>query len=311
MGRRLFFFRIELQLQGSAMPTLNSGSSSRRFTLLLVHAHPDDECSGTGGLIIRCAEAGHTTVLITCTNDDRGQVNGLSLRPEESAEDRRRLAEVRQGELERAAEILGLSRHYQLGYHDSGMAGWESNKGSEVFANAGLDEAAEKIAQIIRECRPDVLVTYNEGGGYGHPDHIMTHRVAMAAADAAADPSRLAGLSPWRVKKIYHTAWARSRMLRSWRWMRRLGRKTPLDDPKFDETKFGTPDEEITTRIDVQSVRRKKWRALFTHESQLGNNFFWWFFRLAGRWLFPDESFVLVRSEAPSLSRESCIFEGL
>ncbi len=214
MGRRLFFFRIELQLQGCAMPTLNSGSSSRRFTLLLVHAHPDDECSGTGGLIIRCAEAGHTTVLITCTNDDRGQVNGLSLRPEESA-------------------------------------------------------------------------------------------------DAAADPSRLAGLSPWWVKKIYHTAWARSRMLRSWRWMRRLGRKTPLDDPKFDETKFGTPDEEITTRIDVQSVRRKKWRALFTHESQLGNNFFWWFFRLAGRWLFPDESFVLVRSEAPSLSRKSCIFEGL
>ncbi len=282
-----------------------------RFTLLLVHAHPDDECSGTGGLILRCAQEGHTSVLITCTNGDRGQVRGLRLRPETSAGDRRRLADVRQGELERAAGILGLTSCHQLGYPDSGMEGWESNGRAEVFANADLGEAAERIARIIREHRPDVLVTYNEGGGYGHPDHIMTHRAAMAALDVAADPARLSGLPPWRVRKVYHTAWSRSRMLRTWRWMRRLGRKTPLDDPNFDPAKFGTPDEEITTRIDVSSVRRKKWRALFIHKSQTGNNFFWWFFRLTGRWLFPEEGFVLVRSDVPAGKREASVFEGL
>lgn len=293
------------------MSNPEAGNASRKFTLLMVHAHPDDECSGTGGLIARCAEAGHTTVLITCTNGDRGQVIGLSLNPEESVEDRRELAEVRRRELEGAARILGLSHLYQLGYHDSGMAGWESNKLGEVFANADPDEAAEKIARIIREHCPDVLITYNEQGGYGHPDHLMANRSAMAALDLAADPRRLTDLPPWRVKKVYHTAWARTRLLRTWRWMRILGKKTPLDDPDFDETKYGTPDEEITTQVNVNPVRKKKWRALFTHKSQIGNNSFWRVFRLARRWLYPDESFVLIRSDVASPESESCVFEGL
>ncbi|MFP6868672.1 MAG: PIG-L family deacetylase [Nitrospinota bacterium] len=295
------------------MSASQPGSPSRRHTLLLVHAHPDDECSGTGGLIVRCAQEGHTTVLITCTTGDRGEANGLRLLPRERAEDRRLLAEVRQRELEAAVRILGLSHHHQLGYGDSGMKGWKSNGLAEVFANADLGEAAEKIARFIREYRPDVMITYDEKGGYGHPDHVMAHRAAMAAAGVAADRDHLAdsGLAPWRVKKIYHTAWARSRLLRTWRWMRRIGKKTPLDDPDFDETQVGTPDEEITTRIDIRSVLKKKWRALFSHKSQMGNNFFWWFFRLAGRWIFPDESFVLVRSEVPSSKAERSIFEGL
>lgn len=293
------------------MSNLEAGNDSRRFTLLMVHAHPDDECSGTGGLIALCAEAGHTTVLITCTNGDRGQVIGHPLKPAEIAEDRRRLAEVRRRELEGAARILGLSHLYQLGYHDSGMEGWESNNFGEVFAKADLGEAAEKIARIIREYRPDVLITYNEQGGYGHPDHLMANRAAMAALDLASDSSRIADLPPWRVPKVYHTAWARSRLLRTWRWMRFLGKKTPLDNADFDETKYGTPDEEITTRIDVVPVRKKKWRALLTHKSQIGNDSFWRVFRLLGRWLYPDESFVLYRSDVAAPESESCIFEGL
>ncbi|MEE9240927.1 MAG: PIG-L family deacetylase [bacterium] len=296
------------------MPGTDTGASSRAFTFLLVHAHPDDECSGTGGLLARSAMEGHTSVLITCTNGDRGEVKGLpSLHPQENAEDRRRLAEVRQRELEEAARILGITHLYQLGYSDSGMDGWESNGRSGAFANADLTEAAEKIACFIRQYRPEVLITYNEQGGYGHPDHLMAHRAAMAAVEIAEDETRLqeSDLPPWRVRKIYYTAWARSKLLQTWRWMRWFGRKTPLDDPDFDESKYGTPDEMITTKIGVNPVRRKKMRALFTHKSQMGGNFFWWFFRLAGRWVYNEESFVCVRSDMPVNKVERSIFEGL
>ncbi len=236
-----------------------------------------------------------------------------SLHPQESAEDRRRLAEIRQRELEEAARILGITHLHQLGYSDSGMDGWESNGRSGAFANADLTEAAEKIACFIRQYRPEVLITYNEQGGYGHPDHLMAHRAAMAAVEIAEDKTRLqeSGLPPCRVRKIYYTAWARSKLLQTWRWMRWFGRKTPLDDPDFDESKYGTPDEMITTKIGVNPVRRKKMRALFTHKSQMGGNFFWWFFRLAGRWVYNEESFVCVRSDMPVNKGERSIFEGL
>ncbi len=296
------------------MPATDAGASSRAFTFLLVHAHPDDECSGTGGLLARSAMEGHTSVLITCTNGDRGEVKGLpSLHPQESAEDRRRLAEIRQRELKQAARILGITHLHQLGYSDSGMDGWESNGRPEAFANVDLTEAGEKIACFIRQYRPEVLVTYDEQGGYGHPDHLMAHRAAVAAVEIAEDDTRLreSGLAPWRVRKVYHTAWARSQLLRTWRWMKRFGRKTPLDDPGFDETKYGTPDEMITTKIDVNRVRRKKMRALFTHKSQMSGNFFWWFFRLAGRWVYNEESFVCARSDVPAGKTERSIFEGL
>ncbi len=296
------------------MPATDTGASSGKFTFLLVHAHPDDECSGTGGLLARSAMEGHTSVLITCTNGDRGEVKGLpSLHPQESTEDRRRLAEIRQRELEKAARILGITHLHQLGYSDSGMDGWESNGRPEAFANVDLTEAGEKIACFIRQYRPEVLVTYDEQGGYGHPDHLMAHRAAMAALEIAEDDTRLreSGLAPWRVRKVYHTAWARSQLLRTWRWMKRFGRKTPLDDPGFDESKYGTPDEMITTKIDVNHVRRKKMRALFTHKSQMSGNFFWWFFRLAGRWVYNEESFVCARSDMPVNQVERSIFEGL
>lgn len=296
------------------MPAEVAGVTSRRFTLFLVHAHPDDECSSTGGLLALSAREGHTSVLVTCTNGDRGEVKGFSdLRPQERREDRHRLAEIRSRELERAGQILGIAHIHQLGYSDSGMDGWESNGHPGVFAKVDLTEAAEKIARLIRQYRPDVLVTYNELGGYGHPDHLMAHRAAMAALEIAEDECRLrdSGLAPWRLRKVYHTAWARSKLLRTWRWMKRLGRKTPLDDPNFDATQYGTPDELISTSVNIDSVRKVKMRALFSHKSQMDGNFFWWFFRLAGKFLFNEETFVLVRSDVPVRDGERSVFEGL
>ncbi len=287
---------------------------SRTSTLLLVHAHPDDECSGTGGLILKSAREGRRVVLLTCTNGEMGEMKrlGANLDPA-SPTDQDVLGRIRRKELARAARILKISRVHPLGYRDSGMDGWESNRHPEAFVNADREEAVGKIAGHIRRYRPDVVITYNEKGGYGHPDHVMANRVATEALEAAAAPERFPGdgLDVWRVRKFYHAAWSRSKMLRAWRWMRLLGQKTPLDNPDFDEEKFGTPDELITTRVDVRRHLRRKWRALTAHESQINGNFFWWFTRMTGRWLYGEESFVRVRPPMAPGESETSVFDGL
>ncbi len=288
---------------------------SRTHTLLAVHAHPDDESSGTGGLLRLAANQGHTTVLVTCTNGDLGDVKAAALRlkPRDNPADRQRLAVIRHGELQKAAAILGIRHVYALAYHDSGMDGWETNHESQAFINTDLEAVTEQLVRIIRQHRPDIVVTYDEQGGYGHPDHIMTHRATMAAVQAAAAAARFPACGPaWQVHKVYYTAWARSDMLRAFKIMHYLGRKTPLRDPEFDPHALGCPDELITTRIDVRSVMRSKWQALFAHRSQTGGaDFFWWFCRLTGRWVYPYESFRCVYSTQPIQAPETHIFAGL
>jgi len=285
------------------------------FTLLAVHAHPDDESSGTGGVLRLAAERGHTTILVTCTNGELGEVRarGLSLNPRENLADRHRLAQIRCRELANAATVLGITHLYMLGYHDSGMDGWETTRDPQAFTNANLEEVVPRLVGLIRTHRPHVVVTYDANGGYGHPDHIMTHRATVAAVEAAGDATRFPTAGPaWQVQKLYYTAWSRSEMLRVFRVLHVLGRQTPLRDPDFDPNILGCPDELITTRIDVRPVMRTKWRALFAHHSQMGwQNFFWWFLRLTGRWLYPYESFCCVRSAAPIRPPEADIFAGL
>jgi LmbE family N-acetylglucosaminyl deacetylase len=297
------------------VPATTAASASKTYTLLAVHAHPDDESSGTGGLLRLAAERGHTTVLVTCTNGDLGDVKDprLHLNPRQHPAHRQRLAEVRQAELQQAAAILGVTHLYTLRYHDSGMQGWETNVDPHAFAQARVEEVASRLVHIIRQHRPDVVVTYDEQGGYGHPDHIMTHRVTMAALAAAAATSSVpeAG-APWQVRKVYYTAWARSEALRTLKLLHMLGRTTRLRDPDFDPHSIGCPDELISTRIDIRPVLRAKWQALFTHRSQMHHlDFFWWFVRLAGPWLYRYESFRCVRSPSPLQEPESDIFAGL
>ena len=285
------------------------------FTLLAVHAHPDDESSGTGGILRLAAEQGHTTVLVTCTNGELGDVRlrALRLNPRDNSAHRQQLAQIRRGELTKAAAVLGISHLYMLGYHDSGMHGWETTAAPYAFVNTPLDDAVARVVGILRAHRPHVVVTYDDNGGYGHPDHIMAHRVTVAAVTAAGDLQQFPAAGPaWRVPKLYYTAWARSEMLRVFKALQLLGRPTPLRDPDFDPNLLGCPDELITTRIDVRSVMRAKWRALFAHHSQMGRyDFFWWFLRLTGYWLYPYESFRCVYSPAPIPPVERDIFAGL
>jgi N-acetyl-1-D-myo-inositol-2-amino-2-deoxy-alpha-D-glucopyranoside deacetylase len=206
----------------------DGGGSGDGRRLLLVHAHPDDEAIGTGATMARYAAEGAGVTLVTCTLGELGEVI-----PEElaylAADRENRLGQYRIGELDAACEALGVTDHRFLGgpgrWRDSGMMGLPSNGDPGSFWQAGVDEAAAELVAVIREVRPQVIVTYDDHGCYGHPDHIQAHRVAWRAFQLAADPAfepagdpafqragDLAGhrggarAAPWRVAKFYATA---------------------------------------------------------------------------------------------------------
>ena len=179
------------------------------LTLMAVHAHPDDECFGTGGVLARYGAEGIRTVLVTATGGEEGEIHDPDLNEEEA---RPRLKEIREQELRRAVAVLGITELELLGYRDSGMAGTPANENPANFHNAPLDEATGRLVRLIRKYRPQVLATYNEDGGYGHPDHIKCHVVTTAAFDAAGDPARYPDAGPaWTPLKLYATAWSRER----------------------------------------------------------------------------------------------------
>ncbi|MCZ6875964.1 MAG: PIG-L family deacetylase, partial [bacterium] len=190
----------------------------RPYTLLAVQAHHDDECSGTAGLLRLAADAGHRTVLVTCTNGELGEVKGtgVKLDPRNNPGDRKYLLQVRYRELEQAARLLRISHLHRLGYQDSGMLAWETNDEPQAFVNADPYKVIGRLVEIIRRYRPEIVITYDDQGGYGHPDHVMAHRMTVAALQTAADPEQFPATGQaWRVVKFYYTAWARSEMLRA------------------------------------------------------------------------------------------------
>ena len=288
---------------------------AQSYTLLAVHAHPDDESSGTGGLLRLAADAGHKTVLVSCTNGALGEVCGVRdrLDPRHSLHDRQYLARVRRHELDEAARLLRIRHVYCLGYQDSGMAGWETNHEALAFVNVDPQPVIERLVRIIRHHRPEIVVTYDETGGYGHPDHIMTHRMTVAALQAASDPAQFPETGQaWQAVKFYYTAWARSEMLRAFKWMHVFGLKTPLREPGFDPDNFGCSDHLITTKIDVRPVIGIKRRALFAHRSQMGRQlWFRAFLRLTERHIYRYESFRRIRPLASPCSLETDMFAGL
>jgi LmbE family N-acetylglucosaminyl deacetylase len=172
-----------------------------QVTLLAIRPHPDDECTGTGGITAYYANRGVPVGVLTCTRGEEGEIHDPDLDPDEA---RPHLGEIRERELRASCKVLGVSELRLLGYHDSGMEGTEANQRSDAFCNAPIDEAGGRVAAIIRELRPRVVITENERGTYGHPDHVMCHKAAVRGVEMAADPSfRTDGQERWQVARLF------------------------------------------------------------------------------------------------------------
>ncbi|GAA2890160.1 N-acetyl-1-D-myo-inositol-2-amino-2-deoxy-alpha-D -glucopyranoside deacetylase [Streptosporangium fragile] len=237
--------------------------------LMLVHAHPDDETIGSGATMARYAAEGAHVTLVTCTLGEEGEVIPPEL-AHLAADRDDTLGEYRIGELAAACKALGVTDHRFLGgpgrWRDSGMMGVASNDRENAFWRADLDEAAGELVRIIREVRPQVLVTYDENGFYGHPDHIQAHRVSWRAFELAADPAFGEG-RPWRIAKLYHTAMPRSVMRRAEEAMRESGTRFAAE--AVDDLPFGCADKDVTTEIDARAHVERKIEAMRAHTTQI------------------------------------------
>jgi LmbE family N-acetylglucosaminyl deacetylase len=200
--------------------------------------------------MLRAHQDGHRVVLVTGTRGEEGEIHNL-----DEASTRPRLAEVRTEELRAACAVLGVDRQEFLGYRDSGMDGTPANSDPTSFHQAPLAETAERLAEILREERPDVVVTYTPDGTYGHPDHIKANRTTMAALDRLREEG-------WRPRHVYHQAISVGAV-------RELNERFSEFEDRSEIRLIGVPDEDITTRLDVRDVAAEKLRALECHLSQM------------------------------------------
>jgi LmbE family N-acetylglucosaminyl deacetylase len=297
-------------------------AADRPLTLMAVHAHPDDEATGTGGVLARYAAEGVRTVLVTCTDGGCGDAPG-GIKPGEPGHDPAAVVALRQAELEESCRVLKVGDLELLGYHDSGMMGWPQNDAPGSFWTTPVPEAAARLAELIRYYRPDVVVTYDQNGFYGHPDHIQAHRITMAAVELTGIPA-----------KVYWTTAPYSAMERMGRVLREAGVDWDLPDPDDaakqegagtggDATSgggregapvmppIGLPDDEVTTWVDVNDYGSRKFEALAAHASQSENIFFLNLGPERFTELMGTETFVRVQDGTGAPLPEKDLFAGL
>ncbi len=259
-------------------------------TIVSFHAHPDDESIATAGTLARAAAAGHRVVLVFATRGELGEPVPGVLGPGEQ------LAVRRSAECYASAAVIGAKRVEFLGYTDSGMMGEPSNGAPFCFWQADVEHAARLLAVILEEEEPEVLTTYDDHGGYGHPDHIQVHRVGRRAAELAAVPGV-----------------AQSTVNRDWmaRGMRGLSEDAERTwNPPDDLAEMGTPEAEITHRVDVVDVVEQKRASMRAHASQMGPDHF--------LLTMPDPMFAIglgvefyIVDPVPSPAAGSALFEEL
>lgn len=222
-------------------------------TIVYLHAHPDDEASQTAGMMARAAAEGHRVVVVFATNGEHGEAAGDAVDGETVADYRRREADA-------SAAAIGLARVVWLGYSDSGMSGWEQNDLEGSLHRADLDEAAQRVADVLDEEHADFLVGYDWHGGYGHPDHVKVHHVAHRAAELARSRPRL-----------FESTMNRTAIID----LVRAGREAGIDtgdfdpeEPMDDGNPLGSTEDEITWRVDTSGYLAQKRASLEAHRSQ-------------------------------------------
>jgi mycothiol S-conjugate amidase len=281
--------------------------------LMTVHAHPDDESSKGAASCARYVAEGQQVMVVTCTGGERGSVLNPALdRPEIVAN----MTEVRRAEMAEAARILGV-RHRWLGYVDSGLPTGDPKPPlpEGCFAVGDLDEQAGTLVEMIRDFRPHVLVTYDENGGYPHPDHIRCHEVSVAAFDAAGDPDRYPGVGePWQPLKLYYShGFSRARVVKFHEALLAAGLESPYTEwmKNWDN---GRPDggERVTTRVECADYFPVRDEALKAHATQIDPTSRWFAVPMQmQRELWPTEDYELVRSLVDSTTPEDDLFAGL
>jgi N-acetyl-1-D-myo-inositol-2-amino-2-deoxy-alpha-D-glucopyranoside deacetylase len=270
---------------------------------MAVHAHPDDECLLTGGMLARYAAEGHRTVLVTCTDGAVGEIHAET--------NGRPLAEVRAEELAAACDALGVRRQVFLGYRDSGMAGTDDNAHPDAFAAAKIESAADRLLALFEEERPDIVVTYDERGGYGHPDHVRAHDVTLDAWRRSTD----AAFAP---RKLYLASVPRSAIEMFTQGLREAGLEPPGGDgdaesqDEEERFEFGVADERFTTFLDVTAYYDAKRAAIECHRTQIPADSWWKQMpEEMARLVFSTEFFILADARITTSVPESDLLAGL
>jgi len=282
--------------------------------LMAVHAHPDDESSKGAATMARYARENVDVMVCTLTGGERGDIlNKAMERPDVRSD----LARVRRAEMNRAREILGVQQRF-LGFVDSGLPEGDPLPPlpDGCFALQPLDVAAAPLVQAVREFRPHVILTYDESGGYPHPDHVKTHQVTVEAFEAAADPDRYAGCGePWQPLKLYYfVSFHRARFTALHEEMLRRGLESPYADrlTRLDEMDGSRREWEITTRVPCGEYFEIRDQALIAHATQIDPTSSWFSCPLdAQRAAWPTEDYHLARSLVDTEKPEDDLFAGV
>ena len=282
-----------------------------QLRLMAVHAHPDDESSKGAATMARYVAQGVDVLVVTCTGGERGSVLNPKLdRPEVWQQ----ITELRRLEMERARQILGV-RQAWLGFVDSGLPEGDPPPPlpDGCFAVQEVDVAAERLVKVIREHRPHVVLTYDENGGYPHPDHIMTHKISVVAFDAAGDPERYPDAGePWQPLKLYYHMWARARWFAIHEAMLAAGMESPFTEWIERAADWPDRDDRITTRVECGDWFETRDDALRAHATQVDPDGFWFKAPLnIQREVWPTEDYELVRSFVDGATPEDDLFAGV
>lgn len=291
---------------------MNPARPPRR--LLAVHAHPDDESSKGAGTYAAYAARGDEVMVVSCTGGERGDILNEHLDARSRAMAARDMAGLRRREMAAAQAVLGI-RHRWLGYVDSGMAREDGTHPFGSFAALPVEAELAPLVRLVREFRPHVMITYDENGGYPHPDHIRAHVVGVEAYRAAADPSRFPELgAPWSVSKLYYDRIFNGDRIRAVHdALLAADPSSPLLE-RMREMRSWMDDQPslVTTRVPVGDFLETRDAALRSHASQVApdNSFFFWPNDVL-RTAWPTEEFQLIDSKVETAMPETDLFAGI
>jgi mycothiol S-conjugate amidase len=300
---------------GEAQCQPMAGSGGERLRLMAIHAHPDDESSKGAATMARYVREGVEVLVCTLTGGERGDILNQAM---ERPEIRASLPDVRKAEMEKARAILGVQQKF-LGFVDSGLPEGDPLPPlpEGCFALQSLEEAAAPLVAAVREFRPHVMLTYDENGGYPHPDHIKTHQVSIEAFEAAGDPDRYPGSGePWQPLKLYYfVTFHRAKFTALHEEMLGRGLESPYAERMeewLDDEDAGKPRHEITTRVTCGDYYEIRDQALLAHATQVDPNGGWFACPAeVQRAAWPTEDYHLARSVVDSGLPEDDLFAGI